>query len=52
MRQHIPRLWPFLVKKMHPVLKLSPHPTVSPVVNLGPYVLPQFESWKEFPSSP
>ena len=32
----VPRLIPFLVKKIDREVRLRPHPTTSPVVNVGP----------------
>ncbi len=48
----LPWWTPFLVKKAEPVIKLIPQPTTSPVVNVGPYLLPVIWQQKVLPSSP
>jgi hypothetical protein len=48
----LPKWQPFLVKKAVLSKKLTQHPITSPVVKVGPYVLPVPEQQKEWPSSP
>lgn len=51
-RKAMPKKCPFLVKKQVLSIKLTPHPIISLVVNVGPYGCPFPDDEKEFPSSP
>jgi hypothetical protein len=47
----VPKLTPFFVKKHVWSIRFKQHPTVSPVVNVGPYGWPFPDEQKECPSS-